>query len=208
MERNKPLTPDDIDGQHQHERNNLSDLTARVEHLERQLARLTGTVGTAELTAATELETRGTQPPTSQTSTPAAEFADPYFALNALKRVLPAPGGVVFAGNVDLPGGRHVDWQYGLPTDTLIDEDWSARAESVAALGHPVRLQLVQEILLGMATVAELAQIDGLGTSGQVYHHLRTLTAAGWLQSTGRGRYEVPLPRIVPLLVLILAARR
>ena len=41
-----------------------------------------------------------------------------------------------------------------------------------------------------------------------IYHHLRTLTAAGWLQSTGRGRYEVPVVRIVPLLVLILAARR
>ena len=35
-------------------------------------------------------------------------------------------------------------------------------------------------------------KIDGLGTTGQAYHHLRQLAAVGWLHSTGRGRYEVP----------------
>lgn len=133
---------------------------------------------------------------------------DPYFALTALKRLLPAPGGVVYAGAVDLPGDRRAEWQYGLATDVILDEEWAARAETMAALGHPVRMQLVQEVLIGMASVAELSAIEGLGTSGQVYHHLRTLVTAGWLQSTSRGRYEVPTARIVPLLVMILAARR
>lgn len=133
---------------------------------------------------------------------------NPYFALDALKQALPDPGGVVFAGAVSLPGDRRAEWQYGLTTEVLLDEAWAGRAEAIGALGHPSRLQIVQEVLLGMATVAELSQIEGIATSGQVYHHLRTLIAAGWLQTTSRGRYEVPVTRIVPLLALILAARR
>jgi hypothetical protein len=56
--------------------------------------------------------------------------------------------------------------------------------------------------------VAELLEPDGLGTTGQIYHHLRQLVSAGWLETTGRGRYQVPPPRFIPLLVVVTAARR
>ena len=79
---------------------------------------------------------------------------------------------------------------------------------SPAALGHPVRLRLLQQVLTGASTVHELTQIDGVGTSGQVYHHLRQLTSAGWLHAVGGGRHEVPVARVVPLLVLLLGAQR
>uniref|UniRef100_A0AAU2VR19 Helix-turn-helix domain-containing protein n=1 Tax=Streptomyces sp. NBC_00008 TaxID=2903610 RepID=A0AAU2VR19_9ACTN len=85
--------------------------------------------------------------------------------------------------------------------------DWSEAAESLAALGHPVRLRLLREILGGRRTAAELAALDETGTTGQIYHHLRQLTGAGWLHTTGRGRYEVPGVRVVPLLVVLTAAR-
>jgi hypothetical protein len=45
-------------------------------------------------------------------------------------------------------------------------------------------------------------------TTGQLYHHLRQLVAAGWLRTSLRGRYAVPADRIVPLLALLAAARR
>lgn len=176
------------------------NLAARVDRLERLMNRLLAGGASDEGAAVAAV----TQP----TERAPAPDPDPSFVLHALKQVLPAPGGVVFAGAVDLPGGRHADWQYGLDTGTLTGEDWSGRADSIAALAHPVRLKLVQEVLLGMATVGQLSALDGVGTSGQIYHHLRTLTAAGWLQSTGRGRYEVPAVHVVPLLVLILAVRR
>jgi hypothetical protein len=74
------------------------------------------------------------------------------------------------------------------------------------ALSHPVRLQLVQRVLNGTTSTAELAEAESLGTTGQLHHHLRALVAAGWLTSTGRGRWGVPGPRIIPLLVMIAAA--
>ncbi len=56
--------------------------------------------------------------------------------------------------------------------------------------------------------MAGLVGIDGFGTSGQLYHHLRQLVAAGWLRTAGRGRYEVPPARVVPLLVVLAACQR
>ena len=44
-----------------------------------------------------------------------------------------------------------------------------------------------------------------LGTTGQLHHHLRALVAAGWLASTGRGSWQVPASRVIPLLVVVIA---
>ncbi|MFF3019595.1 ArsR/SmtB family transcription factor [Streptomyces sp. NPDC057939] len=117
-------------------------------------------------------------------------------------------GGVLFTGAVTLPTGERYEWQQAAVTEDVLDPGAEAgrTADSLAALGNPVRLRLLREILAGRRTAAELTALDGVGTSGQVYHHLRQLTAAGWLHTTGRGRHEVPAGRVVPLLVLLSAA--
>ncbi|WP_213455186.1 ArsR/SmtB family transcription factor [Rhizomonospora bruguierae] len=134
-----------------------------------------------------------------------------FWALEGLKAKLAegevAAGGVLFTGAVRLPTNERYEWQYGQVAETLLDEDWSDAAESLAALGQPVRMRLLREILRGCRTVADLAAVEGVGTTGQIYHHLRQLTAAGWLRTGGRGRYEVPPGRVIPLLVVLAAAR-
>ncbi|AZK95046.1 MULTISPECIES: ArsR/SmtB family transcription factor [Streptomyces] len=134
-----------------------------------------------------------------------------FWALKGLKEQLAGlgadTGGVLFTGDVALPTGERYEWQFGLLADVLLDRDWTASADALAALGHPVRLRLLREILGGRRTAAELAELDGLGTSGQIYHHLRQLSSAGWLHTTGRGRYAVPPARTVPLLVALTAAQ-
>jgi DNA-binding transcriptional ArsR family regulator len=133
------------------------------------------------------------------------------WALEGLKAQLAelgaAAGGVLFTGSVRLPAGEQYVWQHGALTEGLLDADWAESAEVFAALGHPVRLRLLREVLGGRRTAAELAELDGMGTTGQIYHHLRQLTGAGWLHTTGRGRYEVPPGRVVPLLVALSTAR-
>ncbi|MGH3794714.1 MAG: ArsR/SmtB family transcription factor [Pseudonocardiaceae bacterium] len=129
----------------------------------------------------------------------------PLWALEALKVRVGEPGAVLFTGSVTLPGPRHYDWQQGSEIGQLLDSDWAVAADHLGALGHPVRLALLKAVLGGMTTAAELAETAGLGTSGQLYHHLRHLVAVGWLRSTGRGQYEVPAGRVVALLVVITA---
>ncbi|MEV6283055.1 ArsR family transcriptional regulator [Kribbella sp. NPDC051770] len=86
--------------------------------------------------------------------------------------------------------------------------DWAAQASALAALGHPVRLTLLREILRGRTTVSALSEVEGLGTSGQIYHHLRQLTAEGWLHTPSRGVFAVPPAREVALLAILAALER
>ena len=88
----------------------------------------------------------------------------------------------------------------------MLDADPDDLARALAALGHRVRILLLQAVLGGRRTVAELEALETVGTTGQLYHHLRQLVAAGWLQTAGRGRYAVPGERVVPLLVVLAAA--
>jgi hypothetical protein len=146
-------------------------------------------------------------PDTPPRAAPATSTDDVFWALNALKSLAPPPGAVLYTGSVTLPAGGVADWQYALTTDDLLARDWSrpASASALAALGHPVRLRLLQAIITGTAAVAELAALEGVGTTGQVYHHVNQLIAAGWVYSPSRGHYGIPTERVVPLLTVILA---
>lgn len=160
-----------------------------------------------------DLEEAAARPRVEATaSTTSTDLAETFWALNGLRERLPqeGSGAVLFTGVVDLPTGEHYEWQQAHDPDHILeapDRSWSDTAATVAALGHAVRLQLLEAILRGSRTAAELAELDGVGTTGQIYHHLRLLTSAGWLRTTGRGQYAVPPERVVPLLIVIAASR-
>ncbi|MFD9244476.1 ArsR/SmtB family transcription factor [Streptomyces sp. NPDC059556] len=190
------------------------ELEERVAALERRLAALESTAGAAAQ-AAENPAPGNPAPERAVPEPPVPEVTDsPLWALESLKAQLAADpgdrgedGAVVFTGTVRLPTDERYEWQLGAFTGQLFEEDWADAAESFAALGHPVRLRLLREILGGRRTAAELAELDEIGTTGQIYHHLRQLTGAGWLRTVGRGRHEVPGARVVPLLVVLTAAR-
>ncbi|NKY11472.1 ArsR/SmtB family transcription factor [Cellulomonas hominis] len=139
--------------------------------------------------------------------TPARADDDPFWVLNTLRDVATGRGAVLYTGTVTLDADP-VEWQLALPVDTILDREWetSSAPAALAALGHPARLRFLQEIARGRDTVARLAELDGVGTTGQIYHHLTRLQAAGWLQQTRRGAYAIPPDRLVPLLTVVLAA--
>ncbi len=90
-------------------------------------------------------------------------------------------------------------------TADVLASDWAARASTLAALGNPVRLTLLREILHGRTTVNALSEVDSLGTTGQIYHHLRQLTAENWLHTPTRGAFAVPPTRRAALLAILAA---
>lgn len=142
-------------------------------------------------------------------SEPAADTGDTFWALDGLKRrAAGGAGAVLYTGVVRPAEGERYEWQYGAATADLMAMDWSVAATALSALAHPVRLLLLREVLAGRHAVAELSEVEGLGTSGQLYHHLRQLVSAGWLRTTARGQYVVPAERVVPLLVTLTAATR
>lgn len=131
-----------------------------------------------------------------------------FWALEGLKARVPDPGGVMFTGAVTLEDGIRAEWQQGFVLDDALGGLDGDAATTLAALGHPVRLALLRELLRAPRTAAELGELEGVATSGQIYHHLRQLVAAGWLRNAPRGQFSVPVERVVPLLVVIAAVAR
>jgi DNA-binding transcriptional ArsR family regulator len=132
---------------------------------------------------------------------------DPLWALTALKEQMPPPGGVVFTGSVDV-GAGHLEYQWGRRTDDLLDRDWAEHAESVAALGHPLRLAILRRLIDGEHTVAQLVDELELASTGVAYHHLSALQTGGWVTSPRRGSWAIPPSRVVPLLAVITALEK
>lgn len=177
-----------------------------IRDLERRLSRLEELVGAGpEVAAAASAGPRQARRRSGDTDT--------FWALDGLVARLPADvehpsGAVMLVGTVTLADGQQAQWQEGAATEDLLDDHWERAADALQALGHPVRLRLIQEVLRGHTTARELADLEDLGTTGQVYHHLRQLVAAGWLRARAGGRHEVPTERLIPLLTTILGARR
>jgi len=135
----------------------------------------------------------------------ASGSADEFWALEGLRSRTGSPGAVLFTGTVTLPSGQHYDWQQQFSFGDLLDEPWEPLGDALSALSHPVRLVLLRALVEGARTVGELHERASLGTSGQLYHHLRPLMGAGWVRTTARGTYAVPAERVVPLLVVLAA---
>ncbi len=139
--------------------------------------------------------------------------AEPWWLLERLARNTgPAfadgdvQGSVAYGGRVRAPGAGELVWQLEHAVPDLVEADLAAVATILAALGHPLRLEILRRLLLGARTLSELQEIPSTGTSGQLHHHLRELRAAGLVASQRRNHYAIPADRVVPILIIVAAA--
>lgn len=189
----------------------VEDLASRVARLEQQVAALLSAAGADAVPGPSGPD--GPQPApapgTRAASTAPASPADqdPFWALRGQQARVPAPGGVTYAGSVDV-GMGHVDYQWGRTTEHLLEADWAEHAEAVTALGHPLRLTILRRLLDAEHTVAQLVDELDLASTGVAYHHLSALQNGGWVASPRRGTWTIPVSRIIPLLTIITALEK
>jgi DNA-binding transcriptional ArsR family regulator len=170
------------------------DLAARVGELERRVAHLEGA--------------RAAPPPLRPVVDPErfwalarlAERTGPEFERDGVA------GSLLYAGRATTPGGGDLIWQAEHPLPDVLAEGWEDAAAVLSALGSPFRLEIIRALLLGRGTVQQLQEIPELGTSGQLYHHLRDLQSVGVVTQRRRGRYGVAGDKVVPCLIIIAAA--
>jgi hypothetical protein len=161
------------------------------------------------------LESQGTK--TSATANAINDAAkltaadDRFWALNELNRQhLSKPedrGAVLYTGTVALPSGAQYVWQRQASTRELLEGDWRDLSETIAALAHPMRLEILKHALGQDRSTQDFMALPDMGTTGQLFHHVKALQDAGWLRSLQRGLYGVPGERVVPLLAMLTAAR-
>lgn len=81
-------------------------------------------------------------------------------------------------------------------------------ANDISALGHPIRLQICQLTANEPVSVKDLVDRLGMGTTGQVYHHLRTLLDFEWVENAGRSTYRLNPARVDALALILSVIKR
>lgn len=89
--------------------------------------------------------------------------------------------------------------------EQLLHIDTEKISKIVSALGSKPRLDILTAILTESLTGAEIVEKLSLGTTGQLYHHLKALQGADLLSQDKNGRYTLPDHRKLPLLLLLSA---
>lgn len=179
-------------------RQELSELRAQLGDLESRVQALETTGSAIEGSDRAHPETNAPDP---------AAAEDTFWALNTLKEQLGPAGGVLYTGAVETGLGR-AEYQWARPTEFLLEADWAELAETVAALGHPLRLAILRRLLDREHTVAQLVDELELASTGVAYHHLSALQTGGWVSSPRRGSWTIPASRVVPLLAIIAALEK
>jgi DNA gyrase subunit B len=116
-------------------------------------------------------------------------------------------GGVFYSGHY-----RHNKlWYRWEPQERRLDQllalDGDKVAKVLSALGHKQRLDILKSVILEPLTGAELVERLNMGTTGQLYHHIKALLGSDLLVQEERGgRYSLSGHRALPLLLLLAAA--
>ncbi|MCR2805887.1 ATP-binding protein [Paenibacillus soyae] len=116
-------------------------------------------------------------------------------------------GALFFSGH--LQGmDRHYRWEpqeRSIPQLLNLDSDKVAKI--LSALGHKQRIDMLKTILQEPMAGTDLVSRLNMGTTGQLYHHIKALQGADLLSQEERGgSYALPAHRTLPFLLLLAAA--
>nr|WP_028548856.1 ATP-binding protein [Paenibacillus sp. UNC451MF] len=89
----------------------------------------------------------------------------------------------------------------------LLTQDGEKLAKILSALGNKQRLDILRSVLKGPASGNDLVEQLHMGTTGQLYHHMKALIGSDLLiQEERGGDYSLPPHRVLPVLLLLAAA--
>lgn len=114
-------------------------------------------------------------------------------------------GAILYGGAVELDEREYL-WEMERPAPGLIDLPAEEIASILGVLASPQRLSLLKTLLTGARSSHELQEALGISSPGQLYHHLKELTAIGIVEQTRRGSYQIAARHVIPFLTVLAAA--
>ncbi len=118
----------------------FEDLRSRIDALEARLERVERRDGTGGVAGGGDVAVKGQLARMHGNDEVVDENSDTLWALNELKRRIPAPGGVLYTGAVTYGVNLQAQWQWAITRDDVLDVDPNSTAQSLAALAHPLRI--------------------------------------------------------------------
>ncbi|WP_019913155.1 ATP-binding protein [Paenibacillus sp. HW567] len=113
------------------------------------------------------------------------------------------PSAIFYSGHLYLNGQR-VRWEpQERRMQQLLGINSEKAAKVLAALGNKQRLDILRSVLNEPLSGSELVDRLNMGTTGQLYHHLKALLGADLLVQEPGGKYAFPSHRCLPLLLLL-----
>jgi DNA gyrase subunit B len=89
----------------------------------------------------------------------------------------------------------------------VLKPDSGSLANILSSLGHKQRIEMIKSLLQKPKNAAELVKELGMGTTGQLYHHMKPLLHAGIIEQKERGgSYSIAADKILPILLQLAAA--
>jgi len=116
------------------------------------------------------------------------------------------PDAVVAYGGRSDRDGPPLEWQMRRTWDEVIDGAGEGTASVLSALASGPRLRMVAELARGPLATSDLAERLDQPSTGQLFHHLKELLAAGVVFQPQRGVYTIRKQHLIPVLAILSAA--
>lgn len=115
-------------------------------------------------------------------------------------------GTLSYAGTIQL-ARRPFRFQQRLPAQSLFEAAPDLLAQIFAALSSPHRVIILRTLCERPCTAQQLQEVLGMGSAGQLYHHLKELLAAGLITQRERSSaYTIEPAKVIPICAALMVA--
>ncbi|MCA1037936.1 hypothetical protein LCM00_00320 [Bacillus infantis] len=114
---------------------------------------------------------------------------------------------ISYSGTIAAREGRR-SWKPASKTiEEVLAPDSGSLANILSSLGHIQRIEMIKSLMQEPKNAAELVKELGMGTTGQLYHHMKPLLHAGIIEQKERGgSYSIAADKILPILLQLAGA--
>jgi ArsR family transcriptional regulator len=115
-------------------------------------------------------------------------------------------GTLNYAGSIQL-AERPFRFQQTLAVQSLFEAPAELLATIFAALSSPHRVIILRTLCERPCTAQQLQEVLGMGSAGQLYHHLKELMAAGLITQRERSSaYTIEPAKVIPICAALMVA--